>query len=160
MNKRKMCKCQCGGALLTPAMIKMLQRPYQRFNTLPVKRKPKKQMGMGCDCQHGGNIFSDIGSALTGVFHDPLRAVAAVATLGASEVIAIPADIFKRTTGVRASTVLDKAAPLITALGPEAAMGSKLTSKGLSMVGLGAKKKRKGRPKKRVPAKKRKGKKR
>ena len=159
MNKRKMCKCQCGGALLTPAMIKMLQRPYQRFNTLPVKRKPK-QKGMGCGCQHGGNIFSDIGGALTGVFHDPLRALAAVATLGASEVIAIPADIFQRTTGVKASTVLDKAAPLIGPIaGPEAAMGAKATSFGLKQVGLG-KKKRRGRPKKRVPAKKRKGKKR
>ena len=159
MNKGKMNKCQCGGALLTPAMIKTNQRPYQRFNTLPVKRKPNQQMGMGCGCQHGGNIFSDIGGALTGVFHDPLRAIAAVGTLGASEVIAIPADIFKRTTGVRASTVLDKAAPLIGTLGTEATMGAKLTSKGLSMVGLG-KKKRKGRPKTRVPAKKRKTKKR
>ena len=160
MNKGKMCKCQCGGALLTPAMIKMLQRPYQRFNTLQVKRKPKQQ-GMGhCGCQHGGNIFSDIGSALTGAFHDPLRGLAAVATLGASEVIAIPADIFQRTTGVKASTVLDKTAPLIGPIaGPEAAMGAKATSFGLKQVGLG-KKKRRGRPKKRVPAKKRKTKKR
>ena len=158
MRKKKMCKCQKGGAFLSPAEIKKLMGPVRRFSTMPVKRKPKQQMGMGCGCQHGGNIFSDIGGALTGVFHDPLRALAAVGTLGASEVIAIPADLLKRTTGVRASTVLDKAAPLIGSLGGEATMGAKATSFGLKQVGLG--KKRRGRPKKRVPAKKRKGKKR
>ena len=56
--------------------------------------------------------------------------------------------------------MLDKTAPLIGPIaGPEAAMGAKATSFGLKQVGLG-KKKRRGRPKKRVPAKKRKTKKR
>jgi hypothetical protein len=126
--KKKMCMChQMGGRLLTPAQMKMLTRPVRKFKTLPVKRK-QRGMGHGC-CQCGGNIFDDIGGALTGVFHDPLRAAAAIGTLGASEVIAVPADLFKRTTGVKASKVLDKAA---------LALGSKLTSKGLSMVGLGS----------------------
>ena len=141
-KKLKMCMChQKGGMLLSPAQMKMLTRPVRKFSTLPVKMRPKQMgMGHGCMCnQCGGNIFSDIGGALTGVFRDPLRAAAAIGTLGASEVIAIPADLFKRTTGVRASTVLDKGAPIISAIGgPEAALGSKLTSKGLSMVGLGS----------------------
>ena len=160
MRRNKMCSCarkQRGGAFMSPAQVRTIISPVQRrFTTLPV-RKPK-QKGMGCGCQHGGNFFSDLGSSLTGVFHDPLRALAAVGTLGASEVIAIPADMLKRTTGVRASTVLDRAAPIIGSLGPEAAMGSKATSFGLKQVGLG--KKRKSTPKKKSPpAKRRRGKK-
>ena len=145
----KMCMCQRGGMFLSPAQLKMLTRPVRKFSTLPVKRP--KQKGMGhCGCQCGGNFLSDLGGALTGAFRDPLRGLAAVATLGASEVIAVPADLLKRTTGVKASTVLDKAAPIIGPIaGPEAALGSKLTSFGLKQVGLGKKKKRKGRPKKR-----------
>jgi len=135
--KKKMCMCQMGGRLLSPSQLKMLTRPVRKFKTLPVKRK-QRGMGHGC-CQCGGNIFDDIGGALTGAFHDPWRGLAAIGTLGASEVIAVPADLLKRTTGVKASKVLEKAAPVITAVGgPELALGSKLTSKGLSMVGLGS----------------------
>ena len=140
-TKKLKCMCQNGGMFLSPAQLKMLTRPVRKFSTLPVKRPKQKGMGHGCMCnkQCGGNIFDDIGGALTGVFHDPLRAAAAIGTLGASEVIAIPADLFKRTTGVKASTVLEKAAPIIGPIaGPEAVLGSKLTSKGLSMVGLGS----------------------
>ena len=157
-----MCSCharkQHGGKFLSPTQLRTIISPVQRrFTTLPV-RKPK-QKGMGCGCQHGGNFFSDLGSSLTGVFHDPLRALAAVGTLGASEVIAVPADMLKRTTGVRASTVLDRAAPLIGSLGPEAVMGSKATSFGLKQIGLG--KKRKSKAKRKPPAKRlKKGKKR
>ena len=157
-----MCKCrqQRGGAFMSPAQVRttIISPVQRRFTTLPV-RKPK-QKGMGCGCQHGGNFFSDLGSSLTGVFHDPLRALAAVGTLGASEVIAIPADMLKRTTGVRASTILDKAAPLIGPLvGPEGSMGAKATSFGLKQIGLG--KKRKAKAKRKPPAKRlRKGKKR
>lgn len=154
MKKRdKMCRChkkQIGG-MMSPAQMKKLMRPVRRFSTLPV-RKPK-QKGMGCGCQHGGNIFSDIGNSLTGVFHSPLRALAAVGTLGASEMIAIPADLFKRTTGIRASTVLDKAAPIFGAIDPEMAMGAKGTSFGLKQVGLGKKKRK---PKRRKPHNRRK----
>lgn len=153
MNKQ--CHCarkQHGGMKLSPSMIEKLKPKY---TTLPVKRRQlytlRPQRGMG-HCQHGGNIFSDIGSAITGVFHDPVRAIAAVGTLGASEIIAAPADLLKRQTGVRASTLLDTAAPILgPILGPEAAMGAKGTSFGLKQIGLG----RRGRPKKRVPAKRR-----
>ena len=159
MRRTKTCKCmQHGGAFLSPTQLRTIISPVQRrFTTLPIRKKPK-QLGSGCGCQHGGNFFSDLGSSLTGVFHDPLRALAAVGTLGASEVIAIPADMLKRTTGVRASTVLDRAAPIIGSLGPEAVMGAKATSFGLKQVGLG--KKRKSTPKKKSPpAKRRRGKK-
>ena len=151
---------QHGGAFLSPTQLRTIISPVQRrFTTLPIRKKPK-QLGSGCGCQHGGNFFSDLGSSLTGVFHDPLRALAAVGTLGASEVIAIPADMLKRTTGVRASTILDKAAPLIGPLvGPEGSMGAKATSFGLKQIGLG--KKRKAKAKRKPPAKRlRKGKKR
>ena len=151
---------QHGGAFLSPTQLRTIISPVQRrFTTLPIRKKPK-QLGSGCGCQHGGNFFSDLGSSLTGVFHDPLRALAAVGTLGASEVIAIPADMLKRTTGVRASTILDKAAPLIGPLvGPEGSMGAKATSFGLKQIGLC--KKRKAKAKRKPPAKRlRKGKKR
>jgi len=145
VKKKMHCVCsrnhhQMGGRLLSPAQLKLLQRQHPDFRTLPVKTK---QRGMGhCGCvQCGGGFFSDLGGALTGAFHDPLRGLAAVATLGASEVVAVPADLLKRTTGVKASKVLDKAAPLISAVAPEAALCSKLTSKGLSMVGLGSRRK-------------------
>ena len=158
MKKRaKICRCHkhqigCGrfdsqiltGGMLSPAQMKKLMRPYKRFNTLPV-RKPK-QYGMG-HCQHGSGFFGDLGSALTGAFHDPLRGIAAGLTLGASEVIAVPADLFKRRTGVKASTVLDKGSKILTGINPELGMGSKATSFGLKQIGLG-KKKRKARPKK------------
>ena len=145
-NKMMMCryhKKQVGG-MITPAQMKKLMRPVKRFSTLPV-RKPK-QFGMGhCGCQRGGNFFSDLGGALTGAFHDPLRGLAAGLTLGASEVIAMPADLFKRRTGVKASTVLDKSAGLITGINPELGMGAKGTSFGLKQIGLGKKKKLKRR---------------
>jgi hypothetical protein len=169
MKKRdKMCRChkkQNGGAFLSPAQVKKLMGPVRRFSTMPV-RKPK-QYGMGhCSLekpfskhQHGSGFFGDLGNALTGAFHDPLRGLAAGLTLGASEVVAVPADLFKRRTGVKASTVLDKGSKILTGINPELGMGAKGTSFGLKQIGLG-KKKRRGRPKKRVPAKKRKGKKR
>jgi len=134
--KKKLCMCQMGGRLLSPAQVKLLQIQHPNFRTLPVKTK---QRGKG-HCQCGGSFLSDLGGALTGAFHDPLRGLAAVGTLGASEVIAVPADLLKRRTGVKASTVLDKAAPIISSVGgPELTLGSKLTSKGLSMIGLGSK---------------------
>ena len=144
-NKMMMCRChkkQIGG-MMTPAQMKKLTRPYRGFTTLPV-RKPK-QYGSGCGCQRGVNFFSDLGGALTGAFHDPLRGLAAGLTLGASEVIAMPADLFKRRTGIKPSTVLDKSAGLITGINPELGMGSKATSFGLKQVGLGKKKKLKRR---------------
>lgn len=130
---------QMGGSMLSPAQMKMLQRPVRRFSTLPVNPNRMRQRGMGhCCSQCGGSFFGDLGSALTGAFHDPLRGVAAALTLGASEVIAAPADLLKRQTGVKASDVLTKGAPVIAAVGgPELVLGSKLTSKGLDMIGLG-----------------------
>ena len=136
----------------SPATMDKL-RP--KYTTLPVKPRQLytlRQRGMGHCGQHGGNFFSDLGSAITGVFHDPVRAIAAVGTLGASELIAAPADLLKRQTGVRTSTLLDTAAPILgPILGPEAALGAKGTSFALKQIGLG----RRGRPKKRVPAKRR-----
>ena len=147
-QKKKLCMCrmsknQMGGRLLSPAQLKLLQRQHPDFRTLPVIKPKMNQRGMGHGCcQCGNGFFSDLGKSLTGAFHDPLRGLAAVATLGASEVVAVPADLFKRTTGIKASKVLDKAAPVISAVaGPEGALGSKLTSKGLSMVGLGSRRK-------------------
>ena len=151
-NKKCHCAKQRGGMKLNPATMDKL-RP--KYTTLPVKRRQlytlRPQRGMG-HCQHGGNFFSDLGSAITGVFHDPVRAIAAVGTLGASEVIAMPADLLKRQTGVRTSTLLDTAAPILgPILGPEAALGAKGTSFALKQIGLG----RRGRPKTRTPAKRR-----
>lgn len=139
--KKKMCMCQKGGMLLTPAQMKMLTRPVRKFKTLPVKRK-QKGMGHGC-CQCGGNIFDDIGGAFKkvgkSIVSNPLRLAGAIGTLGLSETFLTPAQLLRDTTGVKASKVLEKAAPVITAVGgPELALGSKLTSKGLSMVGLGS----------------------
>jgi hypothetical protein len=130
---------------LSPATMEKLKPKY---TTLPVKRRQLYTLRP----QRGGNFFSDLGSAITGVFHDPVRAIAAVGTLGASEIIAAPADLLKRQTGVRTSTLLDTAAPILgPILGPEAALGAKGTSFALKQIGLG----RRGRPKKRVPAKRR-----
>jgi hypothetical protein len=132
-----------GGRLMSPAQFKKLIN-VKKFKTMPVR---KKQMGNGCGCnkcgQYGGNIFNDIGGALTGAFHNPLRGLAAVATLGSSELIAAPADLFKRTTGKKASKFLNMAAPVAGLIGgPDASLGTKLTAFGLDQVGLGRRRKK------------------
>jgi len=133
---KKKCMCQKGGMLLSPAQMKMLTRP-RKFKTMPVKRQ--KGMGHGCMCnQCGGSFFGDIGSAFKRLAKNPLRLAAAIGTAGASEVIAMPADIIKHKTGIKTSDVLSKAAPVISAVGgPQLALGSKLTSVGLKQIGLG-----------------------
>jgi hypothetical protein len=146
--KSKSCGCNPsmkGGKLLTPKQIKALMGPVTKFRTMPVLNPRMRQRGMGCGhCgQCGKGFFSDLGSAVTGVFKSPLRAAAAIGTFGASELVAIPADMLKRTTGIKTSAVLDVAAPVIGMVGgPEAAIGSKLTSFGLRQVGLGHKRKK------------------
>ena len=54
----------------------------------------------------------------------------------------MPADLIKRQTGIRASKVLDVAAPIIGAVGtaggsPQLGIASKLSSKALKQIGLG-----------------------
>ena len=143
--KKKMCMCHMkGGSMLTPAQMKMLTRPVRKFSTMPVNPKMTQQgmghcSGHGHRCgQCGGNIFDSIGSAFKRTFSSPLRGLAAVSSLGLSETFLQPLDLLKSKTGVKGSDVLKKAAPVISAVGgPELALGSKLTSKGLSMMGLG-----------------------
>ena len=146
--KSKSCGCKPamkGGKLLTPKQIKALMGPVTKFRAMPVLNPRMRQRGMGCGhCgQCGRGFFDNLGRAFTGVLHNPLRAAAAIGTLGASELVAIPADMLKRTTGVKTSDVLDVSAPVISMVGgPEAAIGSKLTSFGLRQVGLGPKRKK------------------
>lgn len=140
--KKKICMCQKGGMLLSPAQMKMLTRPVKKFKTLPVKRK-QRGMGHGCSCnQCGGNIFDSIGKAFKRTFSNPLRGIAAVGSLGLSETFLQPLDLLKSKTGIKGSQILDVAAPVIGAVGtatgnPELALGSKLTSKALKQMGLG-----------------------
>lgn len=131
-------KMQKGGRF-SPAMMKLLQRQHPDFRTLPVKTK---QRGMGhCGCQYGGDFlgigkaFSKVGKAIVS---NPLRLAGAIGTLGLSETFLTPSQLIRDATGVKTSTVLDKAAPLLSkAGGKELALAGKLTSKGLQMVGLG-----------------------
>ena len=104
-----------------------------------------RQQGMGhcggrCG-QCGGNIFDSIGKAFKkvgkSIVSNPARLALGIGTLGLSESFLTPAQLLRDTTGVKASKVLDKAAPIISAVAPEAALGSKLSSKGLKMMGLG-----------------------
>lgn len=145
--KKKICMChQKGGMLLSPSQLKMLTRPVRKFKTLPVKRK-QRGMGHGCLCnQCGGNIFGDIGRAFKSVgksiVSNPLRAALALGSAGASELFLTPAQLIRDSTGVRASKVLDVAAPVIGAVGtaggaPQLGLASKLTSKALKQMGLG-----------------------
>ena len=148
MKKKVHCVCsrnhhpmliQKGGKLLSPAQLKLLQRQHPDFRTLPVK---SKQRGMGhCGCQRGGDFlgigkaFSKVGKAIVS---NPLRLAGAIGTLGLSETFLTPSQLIRDATGVKTSTVLDKAAPLLSkAGGKELALAGKLTSKGLQMVGLG-----------------------
>ena len=144
--KKKMCRCHMmGGSMLTPAQMKMLTRPVRKFSTLPVNPKMTQQ-GMG-HCGHrcqqcGGNIFDSIGKAFSkvgkSIVSNPLRLAGAIGTLGLSETFLTPSQLIRDATGVKTSTVLDKAAPLLSkAGGKELALAGKLTSKGLQMVGLG-----------------------
>lgn len=146
--KKKLCMCsrnhhQMGGRLLTPAQLKLLQRQHPDFRTLPVRRK-QKGMGHGCMCnQCGGNIFDDIGGAFKRTFSNPLRGLAAVSTMGLSETFLQPAEKIGKAVGVKPSVALEKAAPIIGAIGaasgaPELGKASVLTSKGLKMMGLGS----------------------
>lgn len=160
MKKRtKMCKCQKGGAmLLTPAQILRLQQPYgmNRFSTMPVP--VRNQRGMGhCGCQYGGD-FLGIGKAFKkigkSIVSNPLRLAGAISTLGLSETFLSPAQLIRDSTGVKVSTVLDKAAPVLSKVGgPELALGSKLTSIGLKQVGLGKRRRSKSKQKRKVKKK-------
>ena len=135
--------------MLTPQRAKKMMGPQfarPRYTTLPVPYISKvAQKGAGCGCGQRGGDFLGIGAAFNRFTSNPLRVAAAIGTLGASEVIALPADVFTQTTGVKASKAFDVVAPVIGALAPEAAMGSKLTSFGLKQIGLGKKKKRRSK---------------
>lgn len=150
--KKKMCRCSGrhsrtimkGGSMLTPAQMKMLQRPVRKFSTLPVNPKMTQQ-GMGCGhhcSQCGGNIFDSIGSAFKRTFSNPLRGLAAVSTMGLSETFLQPAELIGKATGTKTSKLLEKAVPVITAVGsaqgaPSLGRAAGLTAKGLKMMGLG-----------------------
>jgi hypothetical protein len=147
-KKLKMCMChQKGGMLLSPAQLKMLQRPVRKFSTLPVKMK-QKGMGHGCMCkQCGGNIFDDIGGAFKSVgksiVSNPLRLAAGISTLGLSETFLTPAELLGKATGTKTSKLLEKAVPVITAVGaaqgaPSLGKAAGFTAKGLKMMGLGS----------------------
>ena len=139
-GQKKMCMCQNGGMLISPAQMKMLTRPVKKFSTLPVKQKG---MGHGCMCnQCGGNIFGDIGRAFKkvgkSIVSNPARLALGIGTLGLSEGFLTPAQLLRDTTGIRASKLLDIGAPAISAVGgPELATASKLSSIGLKQFGLG-----------------------
>ena len=137
-NHHPMGNMQKGGRVLSPAMMKLLQRQHPDFRTLPVLR----QRGMGhCGCQRGGD-FLGIGKAFKRFTKNPLRIGAAILTAGASEVIALPADILKHNTGIKASDVLTVGAPVLTAINPAGALGTKLTAFGLKQAGLGRRRKK------------------
>jgi len=137
---------QMGGSMLSPAQMKRLQRPIRRFSTLPVNPSRMTQKGMGhCGCQYGGD-FLGIGKAFSkvgkSIVSNPLRLAGAIGTLGLSETFLTPAQLFRDSTGIKPSKILDVAAPVIGAVGtatgnPELALGSKFTSIGLKQVGLG-----------------------
>ena len=139
--KKKICRCHMrGGKLLTPAQLKLLQRQNPDFRTQPVKQKGMGHCGMPCE-QCGGD-FLGIGKAFKkvgkSIVSNPLRLAAAIGSMGASELMLTPAQLFRDATGIKASKVLDTAAPAIAFVGgPEAALGSKIGSTGLKMVGLG-----------------------
>lgn len=152
MKKNVHCVCsrnhhpmgmQTGGRLLSPAAMKLLQRQHPDFRTLPVKTKQRGMGHCGKQCiQCGGSFFGDIGKAFSkvgkAIVSNPLRLAGAIGTLGLSETFLTPSQLIRDATGVKTSTVLDKAAPLLSkAGGKELALAGKLTSKGLQMVGLG-----------------------
>jgi len=138
---------------MTPAQAKKLMGPVRRFSTMPVAR----QRGMGSlprNAQHGGD-FLGIGRAFKKTFSNPLRGIAAVGTFGLSEATIRGMDLAEKVTGQKPSTLLKTiGVPLSIASGGESALPIAAAVAGLKMVGKG--KSRRGRPKKRAPAKKRK----
>jgi len=143
-----MCSCkQHGGARMSPAQAKKLMGPVRKFSTLPVRSSQR-------NAQHGGD-FLGIGRAFKKTFSNPLRGIAAVGTFGLSEATIRGMDLAEKVTGQKPSTILKTiGVPLSIASGGESALPIAATVAGLKMIGKG--KPRRGRPKKRAPAKKRK----
>jgi hypothetical protein len=138
-KKLKMCMCQKGGMLLSPAQLKMITR---KVSTLPVKRK-QMGMGHGCMCKQYGGDFLGIGSALKRTFSNPLRGLAAVSSLGLSETFLQPAEAIGKKVGVKPSDALKKATPILGQLGaiagaPQLGQASGLTAEALKQMGLGS----------------------
>jgi len=106
------------------------------------------QMVGGCHYKQGGcgqqgGDFLGIGRAFRETFSNPLRAVAAIGTMGASEVAIRGGQAFKKITGVKPSAALDFALAPIALLAPQAGVPTKAVSAGYKAIGLGKKKKAK-----------------
>lgn len=144
---KKKINCQCGGSLLGDRYGRDMGYP-KNFYTAP-----------HVPVQAGSNIFDSIGHAFKKTFSNPLRAIAAVGTLGGSEVALRSADAVEDLTGLKASKIVGiVGAPLALATAGESALPTAAVKAGLQLTGRGRPKKRpkKGKATKRSKAKKRK----
>lgn len=128
-----------------------MPRHYKKKNKSKMKIMPvpKRQYGYGSQ-MHGTGFFGDLVSGIGDLvtFKDPVRSLAAIGTLGASEGVLAAEKI----TGQKASNLV-KAGTTIAGLAgmPQLAVPGAMVSTGLSAIGHGhcgcGKKKRKARKK-------------
>ena len=96
----------------------------------------------GCQ-QHGGNIFSSIAHGFKQTFSNPLRAIAAVGTMGGSEAFIRSGQAFKKVTGIKPSKALGIiGTPLALVTGGESKIPTAVVGASYKMIGLGKKRRR------------------
>lgn len=126
---------------------------YQTGGCRKCYGKIKVQPHPGMPVMVGGGFFGSIFKPFKKAFSNPLRGLAAIGTLGGSEVVLHSADLAEKITGKKASDLVKIiGTPLAIATGGESALPTAAVAAGLKIAGKG-RKKRKSKVKNKTKAK-------